>query len=77
MAFLIEGQLFAQKEVFRCQHRSWAQTEVKETDGIAQRCQQRASEIQHMMEQVRMSCHWQDVPLQQDCHPDYYPCCEG
>ena len=50
VALLIQGQLFAQKEVFRCQHWSWAQTEAQETDDIDQQRQQRASEMQHMME---------------------------
>ena len=67
MTFLIEGQLFAQKEFFCYQHRSWTQTEVKETDSSAQQRQQRASERQHMMEQVRILCHCQNVPLQQGC----------
>ena len=69
VALLVEGKLFPQKEVFRCQHRSWTQTEAQETDDIDQQRQQRASEMQPMMEQARISCHCQGVPLQQGCNP--------
>ena len=42
VALLVEGKLFPQKEVLRCQHRSWTQAEAQETDDIDQQCQQRA-----------------------------------
>jgi hypothetical protein len=39
-----------QKKIFHGQHRSWPQTEAQETDDIDQQRQQRANEMQHMME---------------------------
>ena len=39
-----------ESEIFRCQHRSWTQTEAQETDDIDQQRQQRANEMQRMME---------------------------
>ena len=34
MALLVQGELFAQEEVFRGKYRSWTQTESQETDDI-------------------------------------------
>ena len=68
-AFLVEGKLFPQKEIFRGQYRKWTPTEPKEMDDIAQQRQQRASEMPHMVKQVHTSCHSQGVPLQQGCDP--------
>ena len=50
MALPVQGELFAQKEVFRCKYRSWTQTEAQETNDIDQKRKQRASEMQHIME---------------------------
>ena len=36
MTLLVQGELFAQEEVFRCEYRSWTQTEVQKTDNIDQ-----------------------------------------
>jgi hypothetical protein len=46
-ASFIRALLLPQKKIFRGQHRSWPQTEAQETDDIDQ---QRANEMQHMME---------------------------
>jgi hypothetical protein len=50
VALLVEGQLFTQKEVFRCEYRRWTQTEAQETDDIDQQRQQRTSETQYIVE---------------------------
>jgi hypothetical protein len=34
MALLVQGELFAQEKVFRCEYRSWTQTEAQETGDI-------------------------------------------
>ena len=68
MALLIEGKLLTQKEVCRCQHSRWTQVEPQAMDDIDQQCQQRASEMQHMVEQARALCHGQGV-LQHGCAP--------
>jgi hypothetical protein len=36
-------------------------------DDIDQQCQQRTSEMQHIVKQARVSYHGQGVPLQQGC----------
>ena len=69
VAFLVEGELLTQEEVFRGESSRRAHTEPEEAHSITQECQQRASELQHMVEQARASCHCQGVPLQQGCHP--------
>jgi hypothetical protein len=37
MALLVQGELFAQEEVFCCKYRSWTQTEAQETTDINQK----------------------------------------
>ena len=39
VALLVEGKLFPQKKIFRCQRRRWTQTEAQETDDIDQQRQ--------------------------------------
>ena len=50
VVLLVEDKLFTQKEVFRCQNRRWMQTEAREMYNIDQQRQQRASEMQHIVE---------------------------
>jgi hypothetical protein len=57
MAFLIEGKLFAQKEVFCGERCGGMPTEPEEVGRIHQEHQQRAGQLPQMMEQVRASQH--------------------
>ena len=50
VVLLVESKPFMQKEVFHCQNRRWTQTEAQETYDIDQQHQQRASEMQHIVE---------------------------
>jgi hypothetical protein len=38
MTLLVQDELCAQEEVFRCEYRSWTQTEAQETNDIDQQC---------------------------------------
>lgn len=38
LAFLVQRELCAQEEVFRCQRRGWTQTEPQEPRGIKEQC---------------------------------------
>jgi hypothetical protein len=44
MALLVEGELFAQEEIFCCQGGRWTQTQQPEAHDIPQKSQQRASQ---------------------------------
>ena len=63
MAFLVEGELLTQEEILRGKDSRRAHTEPEEAHHITQECQQRASDMQHMVEQARASCHDQGVLL--------------
>ena len=52
MSFLVESQLFAQKENLCCKQRVGAQTQSEEAYAIDQKRQQRAKELPEMAEQV-------------------------
>jgi hypothetical protein len=59
MAFLIEGELFAQKEVFCGERRRRAQTDPEEACRIHQERQQRTHQLHKVMERARDSQHTQ------------------
>jgi hypothetical protein len=59
LAFLVEGELFAQKEVLRREGVVWAQAEQQEARGIVQEHQQRGSELLQIAEQPSGLCHGQ------------------
>jgi hypothetical protein len=59
MAFLIEGELFAQKEVFCGERRGRAQTEPEEVCRIHQERQQCARQLHKVMERAQDSQHTQ------------------
>jgi hypothetical protein len=62
--FLVEGQLFAKKEIFCCEGRTWAQTEANQVRDINEECQQRAGELPEGAEPARESCYRQGgIPL--------------
>jgi hypothetical protein len=62
LAFLVQGQLFAQKEIFCGECGAGAQAEEEEAQAIAQERQQ-TYERYEGTEPVRKSCHRQGVPL--------------
>ena len=63
VAFLIQRQLFTQKEVFCRGCGAGAQAEEEEAHAIAQERQQHTDERHEGTEPVRESCHSQGVPL--------------
>jgi hypothetical protein len=63
LTFLVEGQLFAQKEVLCREGRTRAQAQAQEAPRIHEEHQQRACPGDEMAEQVRASNHGEDIPL--------------
>jgi hypothetical protein len=63
MALSIQRQLFTQKEILGGECGAGAQSEAKETHGIAQERQQHTYEWHEGTEMVCESCHCQGVPL--------------
>jgi hypothetical protein len=58
VAFLVQGQLFAQKEVLSSEGRTGAQTQEQEAPRIHEERQVRACEWYEVAEQARVSSHW-------------------
>ena len=63
LAFLVEGQLFAQKEVLCRQGRTRAQAQAQEAPRIHEEHQRRACAGHEIAKQVRTSSHGQGIPL--------------
>ncbi len=63
LAFLVQGQLFAQKKVLRHERRTEAQAQAQEALRIHEEHQQRACEWSNVAEQARVSSHGEGVPL--------------
>jgi hypothetical protein len=63
VAFLVEGQLFAQKEVLRRERGVWAQAKAHEPQRITEKPQQRICERYEVVGLTRELDHHQDLPL--------------
>src|SRR4051794_3430533 len=59
LAFMVQGQLFAQKEVLSSEGRTGAQAQEQEAPPIHEERQQRAGEWYEVAEQARVSSHGQ------------------
>jgi hypothetical protein len=60
LALLILRQLFAQKEIFRCQGRRRSQTQHEKMSGIEQKCQQGTSHLTKVVNEG-MQAHHDDL----------------
>jgi hypothetical protein len=63
MAFLVQGQLFAQKEGLSSEGRTVAQAQEQEAPRIHEEHQQRACAGHEVAEQARASSHGEGIPL--------------
>jgi hypothetical protein len=63
VAFLVEGQLLAQKEVLRRERRVWAQAKAHEPQRITEKPQQRICERYKVVGLTRELDHHQDLRL--------------
>ena len=68
LAFLIEGELFAQKEILCGERHGGMQTETEEVYRIDQKSQQHACQLYQVMEQAWDSQHTQGTLLRQGNH---------
>ena len=68
MALLVQGELFAQKEIFCHQGSRWAQTRQQEAHSITQKHQQDTHQLHEVMEQARYTHHTQSTLLRQKNH---------
>jgi hypothetical protein len=63
IAFLIESELLAQKEVLCCEGVTGVQAQEQETHRIDEAYQQRPREWYEVAEQARVSSHGEGIPL--------------
>jgi hypothetical protein len=63
VTFLIQRELFTEKEVFGGQGSGWTEAEPQEAHPITQECQEDTGELYKVTEQARRSRHRQGILL--------------